>query len=94
MKAHQLLFESFKMNEDDYATLYQLGKDYHAANYRRGCEKNIHYALWCYQHAEELAEKTNTTDAIQHLREIKRQIANIEDSDDDIAIDPQKPEHP
>ncbi len=93
-KAHQLLFQSFKMNEDDYATLFQLGKDYHALNYRRGCEQNIPYALWCYQHAEEIAEKANTTDAIEHLSKIRDQINNIIGYDDDTTLNPQKPAQP
>jgi serine/threonine protein kinase len=49
--SHDLLMQAFQLNEDDYVLLYQLGSDFLSGD-RRGCERNLAYALWCFEQGE------------------------------------------
>ena len=49
--AHKYLFDAFELKENDFMILYQLGCDFKAGTIR-GCERNLDYALWCFDHAE------------------------------------------
>lgn len=49
--AHKYLFDAFELNENDFMILFQLGCDFKAGD-NRGCKRNLHYALWCFNRAE------------------------------------------
>lgn len=49
--AHRYLLDAFELNENDFMILYQLGCDF-LAGMVRGCDRNLNYALWCFNHAE------------------------------------------
>lgn len=50
-QAHKLLMQAFELNDYDYVLLYQLGSDFLSGD-RRGCERNLAYARWCFEQGE------------------------------------------
>ena len=79
-KAHALLMQAFKLQEDDPVLLFQLGLDFHAPGERRGCEKKPEYAVWCYSEAEKaLGDKTDAVseDYRQKIRDKKESLKGI-----------------
>lgn len=57
--SHKYLLDAFALDENDFMTLYHLGCDFKAGMVR-GCERNLNYALWCFNHAESVLEKSGT----------------------------------
>ena len=55
--AHKYLFDAFKLNENDFMILYQLGLDFKAGPVR-GCDRKLDYALWCFDHADSCVNHT------------------------------------
>lgn len=55
--AHKYLFDAFKLNENDFMILYQLGLDFKAGPVR-GCDRKLNYALWCFDHADSCVNHT------------------------------------
>ena len=60
--AQKYLFYAFEQNENDFMILYQLGCDFKAGN-MRGCQRNLNYALWCFDHAENTLKSSDTNHA-------------------------------
>ncbi len=61
-KAHKLLMQAFELNDFDYVMLYQLGSDFLSGD-RRGCERNLVYARWCFEQGERAVENSNDSKA-------------------------------
>jgi hypothetical protein len=57
-QAHKLLMQAFELNEYDYVMLYQLGSDFLSGD-RRGCERNLAYARWCFEQGEKALGNNN-----------------------------------
>ena len=70
LMAHKYLFDAFELNDNDYMILYQLGCDFKAGTIR-GCERNLDYALWCFDHAENTLNSSCTNHA-RYLQELER----------------------
>lgn len=66
-KAHDLLMQAFRLNENDYVALFQLGNDFMARD-RRGCDRNDSLALWCFNQIGLLLENSKGT-AVDRYRE-------------------------
>ena len=66
-KAHDLLMQAFELNEDDLVMLFQLGCDFFSGE-RRGCERNLEYARWCFEQAEKALENNNDPSANNFYR--------------------------
>lgn len=60
--AHNFLFDAFELNDNDYMILYQLGCDFKAGAIR-GCERNLSFALWCFDTAESTLNDFNSDNA-------------------------------
>lgn len=56
--AHEYLFDAFQLKENDFMILYQLGCDFMAGDIR-GCKRNLGFALWCFQGAENTLKGSN-----------------------------------
>ena len=61
-KAHKYLFDAFELNENDFMILYQLGLDFLAGS-KRGCERKLNFALWCFKSAENTLNGPNSNNA-------------------------------
>lgn len=68
--AHKYLFDAFALKENDFMILYQLGCDFKAGTVR-GCERNLDYALWCFDHAEN-ALKNSSVNRARYQQELER----------------------
>lgn len=77
--AHKYLFDAFELKENDFMILYQLGCDFKAGSIR-GCERNLDYALWCFDHAENTLNSSNENLA-QYQQELERGRDRISISD-------------
>lgn len=53
--AHTLLMRAFRLNDKDYVSLFQLGSDFFSGE-RRGCERNLGYARWCFEQAQNVLQ--------------------------------------
>ena len=78
--AHELLYEAFKINENDYKTLYFLGCDYKAGyDFGHGCTQNLQGALWCFDKALSVLQTIPTTEeTLSFINEINEQRSNIQ----------------
>lgn len=61
-QAHNLLMQAFELNDYDPVLLYQLGSDFLSGE-RRGCERNLPYASWCFEQAEKALRTDNSSQA-------------------------------
>lgn len=77
--AHQYLFDAFELNDNDFMILYQLGRDFRAGD-KRGCERNLEYALWCFDRAEKCLNSSNInrTRYLQELENGRNRISTLE----------------
>ncbi len=57
-QAHKLLMQAFELNDYDHVLLYQLGSDFLSGD-RRGCERNLAYARWCFEQGEKAVGNNN-----------------------------------
>ena len=67
--AHNYLFDAFELKENDFMILYQLGCDYKAGTVR-GCDRNLDYALWCFNQAEKhVLNNSRYREELEHGRD-------------------------
>lgn len=78
-RAHNYLFNAYELNENDFMILYQLGCDFKAGAIR-GCERNLDYALWCFDHAENILKSTGV-DPARYQQELNHGRDRISTSD-------------
>lgn len=92
-KAHELLFKALSLNQDDCATLYELGCDYMAPDKQRGSDKNLNYAKWCFLQADNLAKNSQEAEASVYLAKIEELASRIRnhENQNDTVIQPIKP---
>lgn len=57
--SHKYLLDAFVLNENDFMTLYHLGCNFKAGPVR-GCDRNLNYALWCFNRAEFVLDSLGT----------------------------------
>lgn len=79
-KAHKYLFDAFKLKENDFMVLFQLGCDFSAGE-KRGCERKIEYALWCFNTADSLLNSSGKNDVRyrEELDKMRNRLINIKD---------------
>lgn len=76
-QAHNLLMEAFEINDYDYVLLYQLGSDFLSGE-RRGCERNLDYARWCFEQGERALGNNNDPKSNLYREYIKKGIQRTE----------------
>ena len=77
--AHKYLFDAFELNDNDFMILYQLGRDFKAGD-KRGCKRELEYALWCFDRAEKSlnSSKVNYPRYKQELERGRDRISTVE----------------
>lgn len=74
-EAHRLLMEAYGIKDNDYVALYQLGCDFMSG--KRGCERNVGCARWCFDQAFEALGVDNSELAEQYRKEIKNKLGRL-----------------
>lgn len=62
--AHNYLLKAVELNDTIPIPLFQLGNDYLSGR-RRGCERNLNYALWCFNRADSLLVNYSDPESIR-----------------------------
>ena len=76
--AHTLLMRAFRLNDKDYVSLFQLGSDFFSGE-RRGCERNLGYARWCFEQAQNVLQNEAGPLANRYKESVDKVLQRTED---------------